>query len=64
MTCVFDALMFRSRCGGGVKIRGGVKVRQSGRDFNKGGNILSGGSNASTSIVPLQALIRRFIFYI
>ncbi len=27
---------FRSRCGVGVRIRGGVGIRQSGSDFNEG----------------------------
>ncbi len=34
---------FRVRCGGGVRIRGVVRIRQSDSDFNKRGNNLSGG---------------------
>ncbi len=33
---------FRSRCGGGVRIRGGVGIRQSGSDFNEGMHNLAG----------------------
>ncbi len=33
---------FRSRCGGGVRIRGGVWIRQSGSDFNEGMHNLAG----------------------
>ncbi len=33
---------FWSRCGGGVRIRGGVGIRQSGSDFNEGMHNLAG----------------------
>ncbi len=33
---------FRRRCGGGVRIRGGVGIRQSGSDFNEGMHNLAG----------------------
>ncbi len=33
---------FRVRCGGGVRIRGGVGIRQSGSDFNEGMHNLAG----------------------
>ncbi len=34
---------FRVRCGGGVRIRCGVRIRQSYRDFKERGNNLAGG---------------------
>ncbi len=33
--------LVRVRCGEGVRIRGGVRIRQSGSDFNEGGNNLA-----------------------
>ncbi len=36
---------FKSRCGGGVRIRGGVGIRQSGSDFNEGMHNLAGVSS-------------------
>ncbi len=33
---------FRSRCGWGIRIRGGVGIRQSGSDFNEGMHTLAG----------------------
>ncbi len=34
---------FRVRCGGGVRARGGVRIKQSDSDFNERGNNLAGG---------------------
>uniref|UniRef100_A0A9J7XW46 Ras association domain family member 5 n=1 Tax=Cyprinus carpio carpio TaxID=630221 RepID=A0A9J7XW46_CYPCA len=38
---------FRSRCGGGVRIRSGVGIRQSGSDFNEGMQNLAGVKNSA-----------------
>ncbi len=34
-------------CGGGVRIRGGVGIRQSGSDFNEGVHNLAGVQNSA-----------------
>ncbi len=38
---------FKSRCGGGVRIRVEVRIRQSGSDFNEGVHNLAGVQNSA-----------------
>ncbi len=49
---------FRVRCGGGVRIRGEVRIRQSGSDFNEMNNLAraeNGHNNGRLVTVPLTA---------
>ncbi len=45
---------FRVRCGGGVRIRGGIRIRQSYSDFNERGNNLSGGRKWAQHWHPVE----------